>query len=181
MSRETSRGPATVRQLCKATGISTATLRSYNPQLLFGVTPPGRDDYGLRVPVGKGETALAALESIPEDERITWRKHRVRSGETIGAIARRYNTSVSAIMQLNGITNARRVRAGRVLTIPYPRGADGPVQVASANASSYRVKRGDNLASISRRTRVSVSQLKRLNGLSSDVIHPGHRSTLKPM
>jgi len=173
-------------QISKATGIGLSTLRALNPQLLAGVTPPGRPGYALRVPVGTSEGARVALASIPEDERITWRKHKLRSGETLGSLARRYHTSVSAIMQINGISNARRVRAGRVLTIPYPRGVDLPSTsrhktVASAppppppgkKAWLYTVKKGDTLAGIARRSGVSVASIRRLNHIRRDRIYPG--------
>jgi murein DD-endopeptidase MepM/ murein hydrolase activator NlpD len=43
--------------------------------------------------------------------------HRVAAGETLGAIASRYGTSVSAVAQLNGIRDVNRVREGTVLRI----------------------------------------------------------------
>lgn len=43
--------------------------------------------------------------------------HVVRSGETLGGLARRYGTSVRAIMQANGLTTTQ-IRAGRVCRIP---------------------------------------------------------------
>jgi len=47
-------------------------------------------------------------------------KHRVRRGETLGALARRYGTSVSAIKAANGLRGTR-LRAGRTYTIPIRR------------------------------------------------------------
>jgi penicillin-insensitive murein endopeptidase len=57
-------------------------------------------------------------------------RHRVRSGETLGAIARRYGTSVSAIRRANGLSSTR-VRAGRSYTIPIRKAPvdSGPVVV----------------------------------------------------
>ncbi|HKI83093.1 MAG TPA: LysM peptidoglycan-binding domain-containing protein, partial [Candidatus Krumholzibacteria bacterium] len=178
-------------QVSKATGISTSDLRALNPQLLAGVTPPGRKDYGLRVPAGEADGAMEALAKIPEDERITWRKHRLRRGETLGLIARRYHTSVHSIMQINGISNARRIRAGRVLTIPYPRG----VQIAETSsrgssrssiappppdqaAWSYKVRRGDTLVQIARESGCTVASIRRINSIRHDRIFPGQELVL---
>ncbi|HEX9187659.1 MAG TPA: penicillin-insensitive murein endopeptidase [Vicinamibacteria bacterium] len=47
-------------------------------------------------------------------------RHRVRPGETLGALARRYGTSVSAIKSANGLRTTR-LRAGRSYTIPIRR------------------------------------------------------------
>jgi murein endopeptidase len=57
-------------------------------------------------------------------------KHRVRQGETLGSLARRYGTSVSAIRSANGLRSSR-LRAGRSYTIPIRRTPpdSGPVVV----------------------------------------------------
>ncbi len=57
-------------------------------------------------------------------------RHRVRSGETLGTIARRYGTSVGAIRSANGLRSTR-VRAGRSYTIPIRKAPvdSGPVVV----------------------------------------------------
>jgi penicillin-insensitive murein endopeptidase len=57
-------------------------------------------------------------------------RHRVRSGETLGSIARRYGTSVTAIRNANGLRSTR-VRAGRSYTIPVRKAPvdSGPVVV----------------------------------------------------
>lgn len=44
--------------------------------------------------------------------------HRVAKGQTLDVIARRYNTSVKAILAANDLKNANRIRAGQVLIIP---------------------------------------------------------------
>jgi penicillin-insensitive murein endopeptidase len=57
-------------------------------------------------------------------------KHRVRQGETLGSLARRYGTSVNAIRAANGLRSSQ-LRAGRSYTIPIRRTPpdSGPVVV----------------------------------------------------
>ena len=178
-------------QVAKAGGYSVRELQELNPQLLSGCTPPNLDRYRLRVPAGKGAITLAGVADIPEGERITWRKHQLASGETLGALARRYRTSVQAIMDLNGISDARRVRAGRVLTIPYPRGAEVASSVvvsapaprastppAGRKAVTYRVRSGDTLISIAQAHGISVSSIQSVNGLRGSRIRAGQNLTL---
>jgi murein endopeptidase len=57
-------------------------------------------------------------------------KHRVRGGETLGSLARRYGTSVRAIRAANGLSSSR-LRAGRSYTIPIRKAPvdSGPVIV----------------------------------------------------
>jgi membrane-bound lytic murein transglycosylase D len=172
-------------QIAKAAHVSERDLRELNPQLIASCTPPNLDSYSVRVPAGKADETLAAVKAIPENQRLTWRKHHVRTGETLGRIARRYHTSVSAIMTLNGITDARRVRAGRVLTIPYPRGVT-PAPAAKVNyaanadhppsgkkAIRYTVRSGDTLVEMAQSHKTTVRSIRTLNHLRGDRIYPG--------
>ena len=49
------------------------------------------------------------------------RLHRVQPGETVWRLARRYGSSVEAIMELNGVSDVRFLPAGRTITIPVAR------------------------------------------------------------
>ena len=66
---------------------------------------------------------LDAMAKLPEWKRPKPRYvvHRVRRGETLGHIARRYRTSVRAIQRANGIRNPNRLRVGQRLKIPTRR------------------------------------------------------------
>lgn len=176
-------------QIARAGGFDTTALQQLNPQLIAGCTPPNLDRYRLRVPEGRADQTLAAVRTIPQNERITWRKHTVGRGETLGALARRYQTSVQAIMDLNGISDARRVRAGRVLTIPYPRGAGVAVAQATPPSTAtkpaagrkeirYRVRSGDTLSTIAERHGVSIASVRALNGIRGSVIRAGQELRL---
>lgn len=48
----------------------------------------------------------------------TFRTYRVRSGDTLGAIANRFGTTVKALTELNGITDPSRLQVGQILLIP---------------------------------------------------------------
>jgi membrane-bound lytic murein transglycosylase D len=108
-------------KLDAALGLDKGTLRELNPALRSGATPPRA--YELAVPEGAQERVAAAAQGLPEFKRPVHSAdtHRVRSGETLGLIARRYRTSVRAIVALNGLRNAHRLRLGQVLRIPTRR------------------------------------------------------------
>jgi N-acetylmuramoyl-L-alanine amidase len=74
-------------------------------------------------------TPVAAGPAAPSS-----RSHRVAPGEYLIGIARRYGTSVQAIMAANGMSNPSFVRAGDVLRIPPAAGAAAPVAAAPAAA-----------------------------------------------
>ena len=109
-------------RLDAALGLETGTLAVLNPELRRQATP--RRAYDLRVPAGSEAALLARVGTLPEwtpppDPRHA--THRVRSGETLSTIARRYGTSVSAIVRANGLASAHRLRVGQRLRIPERR------------------------------------------------------------
>jgi LysM repeat protein len=103
--------------VAKQFGYGTEIMHDLNPALRHNITPPGRD-FTLRVPKGEGEKVAAWLEDLPASERITYSVHKVRRGESLASIARRYKTSVIAICDFNKLPNERGVGAGKQLIIP---------------------------------------------------------------
>lgn len=107
-------------------------------------------------------------------------RYRIASGDTLGAIARRFGTTVSTLMAWNGLPSTR-IRAGRYLIV-QPEGAGGSATTASASPGSaptgrYKVRRGDTLSKIGARVGASVAQLRAWNGIRGSTIRIGQ--TLK--
>jgi LysM repeat protein len=96
----------TLSAIAARSGTSVAALAGAN-----GISDPNRIRAGMRL-VLPG----AGAGSAPKASGGT--RHRVRSGETLGAIAARYGTSVSALAALNGIRNPNAIVAGSVLSVP---------------------------------------------------------------
>ncbi|NIR45200.1 MAG: LysM peptidoglycan-binding domain-containing protein [Gemmatimonadetes bacterium] len=181
-------GATSIDVIAKAAGVSVEEIRELNPQLLRGVTPPG-GSYDVRVPPGSGHRFALAYASVPPGERVTWVVHVVRSGNTLGQLARDYRVSVSAIRAANGNVNPRRLRIGQRLVIPragriptYTRTAprtrrSAPARVEPQAGSgpyiTYTVQGGDSLWAIAKRYEVTPRDLMRWNGLTSSRIYPG--------
>ena len=113
---------------------------------------------------------LQRLQSgLIASERVT---HKVRSGESLSVIARRYKVSVRELQSWNNISDPRKLRAGQTLTL-FQSPAPAPV-TARSGAIKHTVRRGDSLWSISRRYKVKVNDLIRWNDLARNaVIQPG--------
>lgn len=92
--------------------------------------------------------------------------HRVRSGETLGTIAFRYNMSINQLMNLNGLPSDL-IFAGETLVVA----ALEPAEVA-ANGE-YRVRIGDTLSEIAELFGMGLQELMRLNGLRGSTIYAG--------
>lgn len=96
------------------TDTPVSQLTALNPALLKNVAPSG---YSVRVPKGTGAMLSASLDRVPVAQRTAWRMHRVESGDTLAAIAKRYNSSPSRIMEANALS-AQQPEAGDRLLIP---------------------------------------------------------------
>ncbi|MDZ7841605.1 MAG: LysM peptidoglycan-binding domain-containing protein [Gammaproteobacteria bacterium] len=177
--------------VAESAGISTSELQALNAGFRRWATDP-EGPHRVLVPVASKDRVVARLASIPQEERIRWASHDVRRGDTLGAIARRYGVSVSALQSSNRL-NGTLIRTGQTLLVPLSsralassgghsapasgnRTAASPA-VATGQWASYRVRPGDTLGGIGRRYGVSVSELRSGNGLSGSMIRVGQ--TLK--
>lgn len=105
-----------------------------NPSLKRFCTPPGANAFEVRVPKGTSGVFAESYAQLPKSKRVTFRRHHVRSGDTLSAIAARYGTGIDAIMRMNGLTSTRRLRVGSDLVIPVPAGNGASPDVAVAKA-----------------------------------------------
>ena len=112
---------------------------------------------------------LANLQSgLIAADRMT---HRVRPGESLSVIARRYRVSVKDLQRWNNISDPRTLRAGATLTVFHSPAKPRP---ATSGSVRYVVQRGDSLWSIAQKYKVDVDELKNWNGLGNNsMLHPG--------
>jgi membrane-bound lytic murein transglycosylase D len=201
------RGGYSLRSIARLCGTTHQELRELNPALLRSTTPPGVH-YDLRVPVGtalKVQSGLTRVASSDPDgsPRGRSRVHRVRSGQTLSSVARRYGVTTTALARANGLRSSSRLRAGARLRVPGARGvsvaqampADVPSPAATARGAGsvgrgatgvYVVQRGDTLQRISVKFNTTVRDLMRRNNLSRSEIKAGKRlivpaSTVGPL
>ncbi len=91
----------------------------------------------------------------------------VQPGDTLYAIAEKYNTTVNHIARFNGIADPNVIDVEQVLRIPI---TDDPEK----NYEEYTVESGDTLYLIARNNGVSVCDLINMNRLTNpDLIYPG--------
>lgn len=93
-------------------------------------------------------------------------RYTVRSGDTLYAIARRFNVTVQQIASANNLSNPNLIRVGQVLIIPSG-GSSTPAPAPPATTTRYTVRPGDTLYSIARRYNTTVQRLASVNNLSN--------------
>jgi membrane-bound lytic murein transglycosylase D len=181
-------GAADLRVLGKCAGTDFETMKALNPALRRFQTPPdGRTD--VHVPKGTAERTLTALSDVPPNRRVLYARHRVRRGDTLSGLARRYGVSVSAIQNANRMGRRTLIREGKVLVIPTVAArdyddvhvADAGVRISGSGPVTYRVRRGDTLYGISRRYGTTPAAIAAANGIRvSKVLQIGERLTIWP-
>ncbi len=177
--------------------IKIEDLQFMNPSYKLDIIPVIKgEDYLLRLPkthIGKFVTHEDAIynyafkefnkreKPLPDLVKTSNRiRYKVRSGDFLGKIARRYGVKVSSIKRWNGL-RSNNLKIGQRLII-YP---NHPQKVASKTstkkssgkmktASSYKVRKGDTLYGIAKKySGVSADNIKRHNKLMSNSLKPG--------
>jgi len=189
----------TLDQVAEVTGIKIEELQFLNPSYKLDIIPFIADEkYTLRLPVEhigsfvNNEKEIYAFAQAEFDKREkplpqffesdTKIRYRVRSGDYLGKIARKYGVRVSQIKRWNGL-RSNNIRVGQRLTI-YPRKPNTSVITSSSTKtktsknregkSTYMVKKGDSLWSISQKfPGVSIQNIKEWNDISGSNLKPG--------
>ena len=165
-----------LKDIARVINVPRGSLEELNPSLRYKATP--NYTFSFKVPSDKRAMLLSSLNQIPKYQppRRSYVVHRVRFGDTLSEIARRYRVSVRNIVHTNNLRSASRIRAGQRLRIPVR----SPVVVASSNPMPedgstihYQVRDGDSLWLIARRFHTTVYKLKTLNGIQSNLLHSG--------
>ena len=144
----------TLSEIAQKFGTTVSTLTSIN-----GISNPNLIYAGevLKIPDNGGSSSGGTIT------------YKVRSGDTLSEIAKRYGTTVSAIANLNGISNPNLIYVGQALQIPKS-GAGS----SSGGTITYKVKSGDTLSEIAKRYGTTVSAIANLNGiLDPNLIYVG--------
>ena len=107
----------------------------------------------------------AAIPVVSQTTRPS--TYRVKSGDTVTQIAKRFGLSITAIAKLNNLGPKSLIRVGQVIKLV----GNTPPEV---EAESYRVKPGDTLSGIASRHQLTLSELTSINRISSStLIYPG--------
>ena len=176
--------------VARLTGQSMDDVYTLNPGFNRWATDPD-GPHVLLVPKDKAQIFSEKLAALPENERISWKRHVIRHGESLGLIAQEYHISITALKRSNGI-HGNLIHTGNSLLIPtsqqpakaYTLSMDarrfqGLKKIGTGQKYLYKIQRGDTLWDIGQHYGVSVRHLCAWNGISSrSYLRPGQRLTL---
>ena len=160
-------------------------LRELNPQYRNDIIPGNIKPYHLRLPVQLIYAYLNSQDSIinyrqeyfarqhtVEPAKLEYGYHKIRNGESLSSIAKKYHTTVTKLKELNGLKN-NNIRAGQSIKVPGAGNSNLSYDGSNHTVKSHKVKSGETLASIASRYGISVNTLKSCNGLNSNLIRIG--------
>ncbi|MBN1898144.1 MAG: transglycosylase SLT domain-containing protein [Spirochaetes bacterium] len=93
-------------------------IKFLNPELKRWATPPKYENYQLRIPYGSRETFLANFNKILPEDRITFRRHKIKKGESVWSIAKKYDIPRDMLIEMNKLGRKSRIVAGKYLIVP---------------------------------------------------------------
>ena len=170
---------SSIEAIIEVNGLNDSALIFREQELIIPVTELPEDQATEEVVATEEATEIAVTETPVVDAT----QYTVAPGDTLSSIARQFNTTVGALVQLNGITNQNRILVGQVLTLPGTGGstepeATSPPPAATAvpieapvttdsGITSYVVLPGDNLYRIALRNGVSLTDLAEANNITN--------------
>ncbi|KHD89416.1 MAG: lytic murein transglycosylase [Bdellovibrio sp. ArHS] len=175
--------PVNLRAMADKLNLNYEDFKALNPKYKGEVAPVKGSELVLRIPPGTSEQALiAANESVVQNVQFVadsgdTQVYRIRQGDTLSTVARRYRTTVAYLRDLNDLPRRKPLRVGMRIQVPdrTPLRSRSASQVAkqsktetrsvsvSTDGRYYIVQSGDSLFTIARKYSTSVSELQRLN------------------
>lgn len=193
--------------IAKASSLDLDAVRSYNPELVRGITPPGTRDYEIKLPypidtIQFTERLENALESEGKVKSVI--TYKVKKRDTLPKIAKKYGVTNDDIQLVNNCEEMLQIKPGMTIAIPRFTGpskivvainldkeASRPVSKVRVKTdknntqakpekikSHHIVKKGETLALISDKYGVDVADLKSINKLKNGKVYPNMKLKL---
>lgn len=155
-----------IKLLAEKAEIPLDTLKLGNAELHYTITPP-ENSHLLKIPADKSEQVKAIL-SDPDAPLVHYEIYKVKAGDTLTAVSKRYGISISMIAKVNPGLDPDRLKIGQILMIPL---SLQPLQSSSSvRTLTYTVQKGDTLYGLARRYGTTAQTLTNLNGISLNSI-----------
>ncbi len=174
-----------LKTLAKAAGVSTATLRSLNPDVLGDRVPPGRGDFLVMIPPDTLARAQASLPALLDTEPVADDASVLNPVDLLGGrdfTRRKVRSEDDSLLSLLPHPKKRRAMRDPVADLVAegagidPADDDDPAPAARRRPRRqretllYRVGQGDTLIGVARQFAVDVEDVARDNGLDAGAL-----------
>ena len=171
-------------------GITLDEVYELNPGFHRWATDPA-GPHRLLLPRDTAESFKKNLELLSPDERVRVSLHKVRPGESVASIAKKYKTQAIVVRDMNTLDGSAPLVVGSELRVPTAVvNLPAKVMLAAARVDGHGgrtgrrpgihvVRSGDSLWRIAKRNRMDVATLARLNGMGpGDTLRAGQKLVL---
>jgi membrane-bound lytic murein transglycosylase D len=171
-------------------GITLDEVYELNPGFHRWATDPAGPHF-LLLPRDTADAFRRNLELLSPDERVRVSLHKVKSGESVASIAKKYKTQAIVVRDMNSLENGSPLIVGSELRVPTAVvNLPAKVMLAAARVDGHGgrtgrrpgihvVRSGDSLWRIAKRNRMDVATLARLNGMGpGDTLRAGRKLVL---
>lgn len=147
---------------------------------------PGANKPTLILPADKVDTFKQNLANSQGKPLSSWQAYLLKTGEKLEQVAARFGIDLALLRSVNGIGSRSRVAAGHTLLVPkdgkaqeiaLPVNLDQPAVLAQERSvrTTYIVRKGETLAGIAKKYKVSVEDVKRSTRLAGTSVSPGQK------
>ena len=174
-------GSISVEILAKCANMTEKSFRKANPKIRKWALPATPSKQSIHVP--QKSTFTTCLSKVPKKKRMRYQEHKIKKGESLAQIARKYKISVATIQVANKIKNPNRISIGQTLVIPAGELSSSTIASYKKSKSkkksqkkiTYKVRKGDSLQKIASKYGTSVKNIKKWNNLKKDTIYVGQK------
>ncbi len=182
--------------IARASETTIEEIKDLNPELLRWCTPPDDPEYEIKIPSGRKDLFVTNFQAVPPLEKVPFKTHTVKKGETIQKISRLYRIDVEPLLEVNHLKKGGRLPPGMDLIVFTPGSQPNPRDIKPAvivkkksegeNRSPkpqevlYTIKKGDTLWSISSEMGINIGALSRWNNLHPEKkLMPGDKLKIR--
>ncbi|QCJ69060.1 murein transglycosylase D [Providencia heimbachae] len=184
----------TLTQAAELSGLTEESIKTYNSGYKRGVTSPDGPHYIL-LPTAKAEQLKVSLSdqdvlnnirlAVAQNQQVKTKQsttissarqkqakiasYKVRKGESVASIAKKFNTTAKNIQQLNGLKTSSIIKPGQTLKVSATK-----TTATNSKIRTYKVRKGDSYYSIAKRHGIKLNDLMNWNsGVKMADLKPG--------
>lgn len=162
------KGGVLLKNVAEVVGISKKQLKELNQHIRKNILPMDKESYTVYIPYSKLSRYNANKNNLKATQYVI---HRVKSGDTLASIGRKYSINYKYIKKQNQL-KSNFLRVNQELTIPIdPDQYKTPVK--------YVVKVGDTLSSIATKYNIDFKKIMKDNNLKTSMIKTGDKLVIQ--
>ncbi|MFK5882081.1 MAG: LysM peptidoglycan-binding domain-containing protein [Sulfurospirillum sp.] len=161
-SKVTVKEGTSLNSIASSIGLSAKKLKAFNPQLRYYFVPPKKGKYTVYIPYGKQADFIQNFKPGKSNSRFYI--YTVKRGDSLYKISRRYGIRYRVIKDFNHLrSNILSLRQSLIIPVLKP------------TTISYIIKKGDTIGQISKKFKVAINDIMRLNHKKNSMVRIGEK------